>query len=379
MDIFEHIIIPDEYKNLDRRKRLLSHLGPGIKGDICVFIRKDESFIELEDSHAINSYIQMPDDLLLGYNYIWRCFDDYPWRYQKYEDAYQCGLWDLKTGNRLLELKGMHIGTVLGAQILDDKRLITWADDFLINVWDRNTGECLKNIPVGIDKLADYTRPEPDEDEKLKSKLWGQKIDETNEASHEEILEGMSKKDAEAYIESEAQRLKKSEEQRAKFRQRMKDITENYGNVPYVKSNAFSSWSDERRKAYVDNRQELSFNLKFVLPKTDDNRDTTYASFKGSNPDSIHWETYSGNDIWDCFSELDGVNAGYSFNQKLKDGRFFVTGEEYGISDKAYVWDGGLNLTMLLSPMGHDYCLADGQKDDGAISYDEGYVKFYDY
>jgi len=46
----------------------------------------------IKSAFAINSYIQMPDDLLLGYNYMWRCFDDYPWRYQKYEDAYQYGL-----------------------------------------------------------------------------------------------------------------------------------------------------------------------------------------------------------------------------------------------------------------------------------------------
>ncbi len=379
MDIFEHIPIPDEFKSLRRYLRLLSPEGRGFEGDECAFIRKDESFIALENSHAINRYIQMPDNLLLGYNFIWRAFDNYPWRYQKYDNAYQCGLWDLKTGKQLLELKDMHFGSVLGAQILDDKRLITWADDFLINVWDRSTGECFQKIPVGIDKRADYKYPKPDDDEKLKSKLWGQKIDETNAASHQKILERMNEKDAEAYIESEAQRLKKSEENREKYRQRMKDITDKYGNVPYVKSNAFSSWSDERRKAFVDHRQELSFNLKFVLPKTDDERNTTYAAFQGNKPDSIYWEPYSGNDIWDCFSELEGVNAGYSFNQKLKDGRFFVTGEEYGISDKAYVWDGGLNLSILLSPMGHDYCLADGQQEDGSISYDEGNVKFCDY
>lgn len=379
MDIFKHIPIPDDYKSLRRYQRLLSPEGKGFKGDDCAFIRKDESFIELESSHAINRYIQMPDDLLLGYNFIWRAFDDYPWRRLKHDDAYQCGLWDLKTGKHLLELKDMHYGSVLGAQILDDKRLITWADDFLINVWDRGTGECLQKVPVGIDKRADYARPEPDDDKKLESKLFGQQIKEANAASHQKTLERMRKKDIAAYIESEAQRHKKSEENREKYQQRMKAITEKYGNVPYVKSNAFNSWSDERRKDYVDNRQELSFNLKFILPKTDDNRDTCYAAFQGSNPDTIHWETYSGNDIWDCFSELEGVNAGYSFNQKLKDERFFVTGEEYGISDKAYVWDGGLNLTILLSPMGHDYCLADGQQDDGAISYDEGYVKFYDY
>lgn len=102
----------------------------------------------------------------------------------------------------------------------------------------------------------------------------------------------------------------------------MMNISRKYGDVPYVESNSYSysGWSNERRKAYVDNRQELSFNLKFVFPKTDEHTNTTCAIYEGSDPEHIKWKTYTGHNIW----------------------------------------DGGLNLTMLLLPMGGSYCTADG-------------------
>lgn len=379
MDIFEHIPIPDEFKNLRRYERLLTPESRGVIGDECAFIRKDESFIALESSHAINRYIMMPNDLLLGYNFIWQAFDDHHWQRMRHKDAYQCGLWDLKTGKRLAELKGKHIGSPLGAQILDDKRLITWGDDFLLNVWDRNTGECLETMPVGVGTRSDYRYPEWDDDEKLTQKIWKRKNKKKEALHKKELRERLGEKAFAENMERENIRLAEQEENRKRFERRMNAIIKDYGNVPYVKSNTFSGWGDERRKAFVDDRQELSFNLKFILPKTEDISDTTYATYQGTNPDCIQWEKYSGHDIWDCFYELEGVNAGYSFDERLKDGRLYVTGEEYGVSDKAYIWDGGLNLTMLLLPMFGAYCVADGQQDDGAITYDEGDVKFYDY
>lgn len=380
MDIFKHIPVPEDFKHLRRYLRLLSPEYKADKNVNCVFIRKNESFIELENSHHMLRYIQMPDNLLLGYNFIWRSYDSYPWYGRNIERGYQCGLWDLNTGERILTLKGLHYGSPLGVQFLDDERLITWGDDFLINIWDRKTGECLEKMPVGIGTRSDYKYPEAEEDEKLKDKLWGQEIDANKAERHKKTQERMSDEDFDEYMEEEAGRLAKQTENNKKYSKHMKGVFQKYGDVPFVKSDTFSGWTDERRKAYVENRHELSFSLKFVLPKTDDNTDTVHATYEGSDPNHIKWKAYDGFSIWDCFDELTDVHAGYSFEQKLKDGRWFVTGETYGMSDKAYIWDGGLNLTMLLLPMGlSSHVGADGQQADGAISYDEGDVQFYDY
>ncbi len=380
MDIFKYIPVPDEFKHLEVSGRLLSPASRAKEDVNCAFIRKDETFIELEDSHRIFRYIQMPDNLLLGYDISWRCCDTYQWYGRDIDRQNQCGIWNLNTGRNVLKLKGLHYGSPLGVQLLDDKRMITWGEDFLINVWDRNTGDCLEKIPVGVGTRSDYRYPEPDDDEKLKEKIWRQEIDQKSAEHHMKMQAKYSDEEFDEYMEREAKSLEKKKKLNEQYRDQMRQIFKKYGNVPFVKSDTFSGWTDERRKNYVDNRQELSFNLRFILPNTGENIDPLYAEYQGSNPEHIEWRKYDGYDIWDCFDELTEVNAGYSFDQKLKDGRLFVTGESYGLSDKGYIWDGGLNLTMLLQPaLNSPFSCAEGQEDDGAISYDFGSVKFYGY
>ncbi|MGH1403778.1 MAG: hypothetical protein ACRBDL_06000 [Alphaproteobacteria bacterium] len=342
-DPFEHIAVSRDY---DRRARLLipSHNSPVTN---CSFITIDEQVIELKNSEDVNAYDLLNDDIILGSNFVWQCYCPHIDRY-KQPPGTQCGLWDAHTGKPLLEIKGHHFGRVHGGQLLDENTFMTWADDFLIHIWDRKTGERLKTMPIGIELFGDHTPPWQKEENK-------RRLDNEPE-------------------EAQARHKKYQEE----YKQRQDE----FALTPYVCSRAFSEWSPERRRNYIKTQEEFAFNVKLLFIDTDQDKGFIDYQYKVSPPPR-KYQQYDGENVWDCFDELTGASAGYSHHEKLTDGRWIISGTTYGTNDRAYVWDGGQNLTLLALPDPYDTGLETiTEKPDGGLEFD-GYMgtpyTFYGY
>lgn len=124
----------------------------------CGYRHGQDQIVELEASQDVLYFYPLSSDLALGEEVIW----------QRYDAAYltpdwvqptQTGplaLWNLSTGTRLVTLQGYHLGHIRGARLLDDNRLVTWARDFLLRVWDVQTGiqQEIVPLPAALDQAG---------------------------------------------------------------------------------------------------------------------------------------------------------------------------------------------------------------------------------
>ena len=121
-------------------------------------ILSEGQIVSLEDSGHVNRAIMFGGAFVLGYDVIWKSYHPkfvaagYGHRHAKV--PFPMAIWDAQTGRKLATLQGLHTGSLRGVKLLDDKRLITWARDFRVFVWDINTGECLGKYttPVFVDQ-----------------------------------------------------------------------------------------------------------------------------------------------------------------------------------------------------------------------------------
>jgi len=142
-----------DFSRHDQVGNFLSHFEYGVPAGL---VQPDNNVLPLEESGAISGIFMLDDRLMLGYDAIWKSYHPgyVAAGYQQASSPYPMAIWDTKTGEKFLTLKGLHTGTPRGAKKLDDKRLVTWARDFRVFLWDLETGERLGafTTPVHLDE-----------------------------------------------------------------------------------------------------------------------------------------------------------------------------------------------------------------------------------
>lgn len=239
-----------------------------------------ELIIELQDSTDIKRFYVLKNSLILGHEWVWFCY--HPAFIQRGvrpgERKGPIVLWDAQTGKQLRTLKGFHYTDELrGAQLLSDNRLITWARDFLIYIWDVNSGELSEKLP------------------------------QPALLNEEQIL--------------------------------------------IVSSRSFASLTDQQRKSYVNNCDRLSFNVKLMIKAGSESQCEILGPYSRPVPEGMSFKNFLilKHDPY-AFSfnqELEYAEKGYSTHLRMDDGRFVFGGTTYGATGYVYIWDGGLNLTIL--------------------------------
>jgi hypothetical protein len=108
--------------------------------------------IMLKESAGASRFFELGDGTLLGSVNSWRCYQEEfqkaGWRRPLIPGP--MSIWNGSTGERILALQGHHFGEVKGAEILEDGRLITWGRDYLLRVWDQESGACKDVIPLPL-------------------------------------------------------------------------------------------------------------------------------------------------------------------------------------------------------------------------------------
>ncbi|MCG8490836.1 MAG: hypothetical protein MI743_04415 [Sneathiellales bacterium] len=131
----------------------MSHFEYGVPAGL---VQPDNNVLSLEESGDISGMFMLDDRLLLGYDIIWKSYhpEFVAAGYKRSSSSFPMAIWDAKTGEKLLTLKGFHTGSPRGAKKLDENRLITWARDFRVFLWDMETGEPLAAFtsPVHLDE-----------------------------------------------------------------------------------------------------------------------------------------------------------------------------------------------------------------------------------
>ena len=142
-----------EFLNHEQYGNLLLHYDDNVSAGIVI---SEEQAVPLEDSGHINCVFMFGGGFVLGCDLIWKCYHPkfVAAGYRRARESFPMALWDAQTGRKLTTLQGLHTGSLRGVKRLDDKRLITWARDFRVFVWDIRTGECLGEYttPVLIDQ-----------------------------------------------------------------------------------------------------------------------------------------------------------------------------------------------------------------------------------
>ncbi|WP_411816383.1 hypothetical protein [Hyphococcus sp. DH-69] len=119
--------------------------------DVPAGIISGEDVLPLEDSGNLSGIFMLSDSLLLGYDIIWKSYhpDFVAAGWRQNANPFPMALWNARTGKKRSTLHGLHMGSPRGAKLIDDRRLITWARDFQVFLWDIETGE----------RLAEFTTP----------------------------------------------------------------------------------------------------------------------------------------------------------------------------------------------------------------------------
>ncbi|NNE56308.1 MAG: hypothetical protein HKN32_09825 [Flavobacteriales bacterium] len=129
-------LIPDDFRNEPMKN--------------CGYRHARDQIVELRESQDVLYFFPLSDELALGEEVPWKMYDSdlfQPnWTQPTREGP--LALWNLHTGDRLTTLQGYHLGQLRGARLLNDSRLVTWARDFLLRVWDLNTGTQQDVIPL---------------------------------------------------------------------------------------------------------------------------------------------------------------------------------------------------------------------------------------
>lgn len=254
----------------------------------AAFVRPDGFAIELQDSCDAWYFFQISDNLAIGAELSWRGYDPtfIASGYPKQKHPGPIAIWDTHTGQRIRTLNGFHYGELRGAQLTSDGQLITWARDFLVHIWDIDTGQNIGTVPL--------------------------------------------------------------------------PATLDQQNIPIVSSRIFTDWTDDQRRQYIEEKNSLSFCITLMVQGKASPRTEKYGPYKIPRPTAIGYEKYTFphdqtvHRIPSPFRELEDIEAGYSSSFVLNDGRLVIGGTTYGAKDHVYVWDGGLNLTILLSSLCYD-------------------------
>ncbi|MFK8000562.1 MAG: hypothetical protein AB8H86_13260 [Polyangiales bacterium] len=198
--------------------------------------------------------------------------------------ARRMAIWDLRTGERLKEIQGFHLGPVLGASVLDDGRLLTWGRDYLVRSWDLNTGAPLDAQPLPL---------VPPHDER-----------------------GLTRLSASSFGE-----LSPSEQHRY--------VDERHLAAPDIE--LYSMWEPGdpqiKRGAYKGNHLETHRFNPFDWSRLSKPRDQA--------------------EMVNLVEDMRGAEAGYSSVHRMRDERALLGGTTYGTSGIVYVWDGCFDLTLL--------------------------------
>lgn len=106
----------------------------------------------LERSAEVGIFVGLADGNILGIDQGWQCYRQEflaaGWR--RPLTPQPMGIWNAASGARQRDLIGHHTGAVIGAELLDEQRLLTWGRDYLIRVWNYQSGDCLDVLPLPL-------------------------------------------------------------------------------------------------------------------------------------------------------------------------------------------------------------------------------------
>lgn len=124
----------------------------------CGYCHAKDQIVELKDSRETSNFFQLNNHLALGEESLWQRYDPayrapkfLMWDEKPLTQTGPLALWDLSTGQRLKTLHGYHLGQLRGARLLDEMRVGTWGRDFLLRVWDVQTGRQTSAMPLPAD------------------------------------------------------------------------------------------------------------------------------------------------------------------------------------------------------------------------------------
>ena len=271
----------------DRHERhgkfLVNHRWEDLPTNNAGYVVGEDKIVELRDSEDASRFFQLTNHLALGEEIVWKGYDS-AFLTPKWVQPTRVGplaLWDLQSGERVQTLAGYHLGALRGARLLDGHRLVTWARDLLLRVWDIRNGELREVMPLP------------------------------------------------AVLDESAR--------------------------PIVSSRSCSDWTNQQFEAYLTGGDEnLRFAVTLMIQTEQASRIEAYGSKGG---DSQFFERYifqrdaEFHSIPPPFRELENAEAGYSDSVVLADGRLLIGGITYGAKDHTYVWDGGLELTILYTSL----------------------------
>lgn len=238
----------------------------------------------LKQSSNIHSLFRLNEGSALGCDGGWRN-DLRVGHGSESAQARRMAIWDLRTGERLHEIQGSHLGPVLGASILDDERIMTWGRDYLVRTWNRRTGAAFDVQPLPLVLPRDERDPV-----RLSASSFGE----------------LSPSEQHRYVD--ARHLA----------------------APDIE--LYSMWepgdSQMKRGAYTGNRQETHRLKPFDWSRYTRPRELT--------------------EMVNLVEDMKGAEAGYSSVHRMQDERALLGGTTYGASGIVYVWDGCFDLTLLL-------------------------------
>lgn len=265
----------------------------------CGYLNTEEDIVELEDSQGVDAFFPLTTNVALGEKRFWKSHDPAFLKTEMEQPIHRgpLALWDLVSGRRLLTLDGYHLGTLHGAQLLRDGRLLTWARDFLICIWNADTGDLVETTPMPI------------------------------------VLDS--------------------------------------NNTPIVSSRMYSKWLNAEREKFVTDRNGSAFSITLIVKTAQAERIEHYAP-PGYRPYPVVRQVFARDQPHHRsapnFMELENAEAGYSDSVVLADGRLFVGGISYGAKDHFYLWDGGRELTILLTDINDRGSLRiDGEVSPGVV------------
>ncbi len=266
----------------------------------AIYAPSNGSLVELQSSHDIWDFIRLDATTALGWDISWKCYDPAFAMHRTPDHTSPLRVWDLQTGRLNVTLDGFHHGEVRGAQLVNNRELITWARDFLIRRWNLETGRLLETIPLPTE------------------------LDDSG--------------------------------------------------IPIVNSRLFGQWSPRRREQYVSTRAEVSFRVTLMTQSDSEDVVTVSGPFENTSSSNqpINRLTVPEGRLTrprpKQFQELENIEAGYSDAFGMQNGGLLIGGTSYGANDHVYVWDGGLNLVILISSL--SFCgdfEIDGEVSPGVV------------
>ncbi|MEQ9590939.1 MAG: hypothetical protein RJS97_23595 [Parvibaculaceae bacterium] len=121
----------------------------------CGYRYSKDQIVELKDSFDTIQFFQLSDQFALGEEGRWQRYDSafsapnfLMWDGKQPTQQSPLALWDLSTGKRLRTLQGYHYGRIRGARLLKKNQLVTWGRDFLLRVWDTQSGQQQAMVPL---------------------------------------------------------------------------------------------------------------------------------------------------------------------------------------------------------------------------------------